>query len=130
MSATEVKSLDGVLDTESGGAIAVIKELLQQPIAEMLDPCLVTGSLLLVDARIADRFSDPANQYLQDEEDSTVTLQRQQEEGSAYVEIFSTSSEWETRLYVGMVTAIFERGISKCLVGTRGIFGEGWDAQF
>jgi len=33
MSATEVRSLTGVLDTESGGAIAVIKELLQQPIA-------------------------------------------------------------------------------------------------
>src|SRR5262249_25147080 len=28
-----------------------------------------------------------------------------------------------------MATAIFERGLTKCLVGTRGLFGEGWDSQ-
>ena len=27
-----------------------------------------------------------------------------------------------------MVTEAFERGLTKCLVGTRGIFGEGWDS--
>ncbi len=31
--------------------------------------------------------------------------------------------------YVGMATEIFERGITKCLIGTRGLFGEGWDSQ-
>ena len=27
-----------------------------------------------------------------------------------------------------MVTAAFEQGLTRCLVGTRGIFGEGWDS--
>ncbi len=128
MSATEVRSLDGVLDTESGGAIAVLKELLREPIAEMINPCLVTGSLLLVDARIADQFLDAANKYFADE-GRKIELLKSETSESGHVQIFSNSSDWETRLYVGMATAIFERGITKCLVGTRGIFGEGWDAQ-
>ncbi|MFN2226262.1 MAG: hypothetical protein ACK2UY_08145, partial [Anaerolineae bacterium] len=30
--------------------------------------------------------------------------------------------------YVSLLTDLFEQGVVRCLVGTRGIFGEGWDA--
>jgi len=51
------------------------------------------------------------------------------DEFEPFVEITAGSAEWEARLYVGMATALLERGITKCLIGTRGIFGEGWDCQ-
>jgi hypothetical protein len=35
---------------------------------------------------------------------------------------------WGSRAYVSLITDIFEQGITRCLVGTRGLFGEGWDA--
>jgi hypothetical protein len=36
--------------------------------------------------------------------------------------------DWTSRTYVQLMTAMFEQGFTRCLVGTRGIFGEGWDA--
>ena len=38
-------------------------------------------------------------------------------------------SEWSPRLYIRMITAMFQKGVTRCLVGTRGLLGEGWDAN-
>jgi hypothetical protein len=159
-----------VLSAESGGAVAVLRELLEHPIGEMVNPCMVTGSLLLVDRRIADQFTVAAKEYLKkfghefelqtkeraapqkpipsptggvDDEylmvaEGTVSydpdmpeldLVVTDDEHELFVEITAGSAEWEARLYVGMATELLERGITKCLIGTRGIFGEGWDCQ-
>ncbi|HEY9716509.1 MAG TPA: DEAD/DEAH box helicase family protein [Trichormus sp.] len=128
MSATSIRAVKDVLDEESGGAVACMKTLLADPISEDLNPCLVTGSLLLTDSRITDRFVAAAEEYLASEGHS-MKLQVHQDEGCAYAKISANSSSWESKLYVGMATAIFERGLTKCLVGTRGLFGEGWDSQ-
>ena len=170
MSATASKSAKGVLTAESGGAVAVLRELLEHPIGEMINPCMVTGSLLLVDRRIADQFTAAAKEYLKksghvfdlqlkeraapvkpitppiggvDDDylmvaEGTVSYDPDMpeldfvvtdDEHELFVEITAGSAEWEARLYVGMATEMLERGITKCLVGTRGIFGEGWDCQ-
>jgi superfamily II DNA or RNA helicase len=239
MSATSVKTAKGVLTAESGGAVAVMRELLQQPIGHYINPCMVTGSLLLVDRRIADQFVQAAKEYLAaegykfnlevkerevkplqpvveptDEGTSDEGTSNEEAEQTAaviaydadvdgdyqmvaegavsfdpdapdtgtpssnntpnatvvshnstpaptigsptvgapasisfgaavpqadlqvnddmfepFVEITAGSADWEARLYVGMATALLERGITKCLIGTRGIFGEGWDCQ-
>jgi hypothetical protein len=128
MAATSVKQVKGVLDEESGGAIAVLRELLKTPISEMLNPTMVTGSLLLIDKRISQQFVEAAEQWLQ-EEGYTFKLIVRQDDAYSFAEITAGSADWETRLYVGMSTKLFERGITKCLIGTRGIFGEGWDSQ-
>ena len=128
MSATSVRTLKGVLDEESGGALACIKTLLASEISEQLNPCLVTGSLLLIDNRIADRFVKAAEEYLA-EEGHSMKLHVERDEKWQFARITANSSSWESKLYVGMATAIFERGLTKCLVGTRGLFGEGWDSQ-
>ena len=39
-----------------------------------------------------------------------------------------SSGAWEPRRYVPLVTQYFEEGHSRCLIGTRGLLGEGWDA--
>lgn len=176
MSATSVKTAKGVLSAESGGAVAVLRELLEQPIGQFLNPCMVTGSLLLVDRRIANQFVEAAKQYLResgykfeldlkehavkaasDTDDAdkqegeelegigTITyddkidhtyqmvaepqINFDSDPSELFVEVTAGSAEWEARLYVGMATALLERGITKCLIGTRGIFGEGWDCQ-
>ncbi|MBU6454828.1 MAG: DEAD/DEAH box helicase family protein [Cyanobacteria bacterium REEB67] len=222
-SATAVKSTGGILNEESGGAIAAMRILLKAPVSTFINPVLVTGSLLLVDKRIADQFIEAAKQYIKDagfkfaltikehspngtvreitpeagpeiapevaseqnhalpapyqdvidnlasfdtfnqeensenlhpvespgqikilfdkelpEEDITsaansfasVLAKREALVGTGdFVELSAGSSAWESRLYVAMATAIFERGITKCLIGTRGLFGEGWDSQ-
>lgn len=128
MSATSVKSLEGVLNEESGGAVAAMRILLNSPISLYLNPCLVTGSLLLIDARIKDQFVEAANQYIKEAGfNFNITVNHKPDE--PYCELTSGSSAWESRLYVALATNIFERGITKCLVGTRGLFGEGWDSQ-
>lgn len=240
MSATAVKAAKGVLDAQSGGAIAVLREVLVRPAGLFTNPCLVTGSLLMVDARIKDQFVEAMNELLKengynftvraeivdeekrkgilapsqedvdddDDAESAVQGQAQADTSPApihdifdddggiaitdgegfdaappagssspitsvrgttakpaawsqigspwedldaeggfgdgapgdlqteepevlpeYAEILTSSTEWQARLYVGLATQLLERGITKCLIGTRGIFGEGWDCQ-
>jgi superfamily II DNA or RNA helicase len=126
MSATSVKGMQGVISEESGGAIQVMRVLLNSPISYYVNPCLVTGSLLLVDNRIKEQYLEAARAYLKENgHNFELTIN----DGEQYFEITSGSGAWESRLYVAMATAIFERGITKCLIGTRGLFGEGWDSQ-
>ena len=128
MSATSIKTVDGVLDEESGGAIAAMRTLLAHPISNYINPCLVTGSHLLTDKRITKQFVAKAQELLL-ADNKLITLVVKDDENSNYSAITANSSEWESRLYVGLATAIFEIGITKCLIGTRGLFGEGWDSQ-
>jgi superfamily II DNA or RNA helicase len=128
MSATAVQNLDGVLDEESGGAIATLRILLNSTVSEYLNPCLVTGSLVLVDKRITQQFLEAARAYISDQ-GYKFELVVKQHPDLPFDELTASSSNWESRLYVGMATSIFERGITKCLIGTRGLFGEGWDSQ-
>ena len=39
------------------------------------------------------------------------------------------SESWQPRDYLPRITRYFEDGRSRCLVGTRGLLGEGWDAR-
>jgi len=128
MSATAVKSLEGVLSEESGGAVATMRILLQSSVAADLNPCLVTGSLLLIDSAIQDQFVCAARQYIKDA-GFEFELLVNHKTGDNYCQLTANSSAWQSRLYVALATSLFERGITKCLIGTRGLFGEGWDSQ-
>lgn len=128
MSATAVKNLDGILNEESGGALAVMRTLLASPISTYVNPCLVTGSLLLIDKRVAEQFGEAAKAYLKDQ-GHKFELQVIDQPDGTFCQVTATSGAWESRLYVALATSIFERGITKCLIGTRGLFGEGWDSQ-
>ena len=43
------------------------------------------------------------------------------------VEITGPAS-WDARRYVPLVTRFYTEGGSQCLIGTRALLGEGWDA--
>jgi superfamily II DNA or RNA helicase len=128
MSATAVRQTKGVLSEESGGAVAVLRELLSLPISQFVNPCLVTGSLILLDNRIALQVYAAMTEMLR-AEGHQFPLEVFSHEGEGFSELSAASSQWESRLYVGLATKILERGITKVLIGTRGIFGEGWDCQ-
>lgn len=131
MSATAAKSMSAVLSAESGGALGVMHELLLQPISEFINPCLVTGSLVLIDKRIETEFLVAGNAFLQENGTPIVLSVEPEDDRDSQCRCLKVlaSGQWNPRTYVSLMTALFERGITKCLIGTRGIFGEGWDSQ-
>ena len=46
-----------------------------------------------------------------------------------YFEIQGSGKDWVPRNYIEMITELFQRGVTNCIVGTRGLLGEGWDAS-
>lgn len=114
-----------LLDEEAGGAIAAFRVLLTDPETDALDPVLVTGSTVLVDDDLAPRFDAAAAEWLA-ERGFNVEFDFGEEDGFHVVS--GRGGDWCPRVYVAMVTELFQRGVTKCLVGTRGLLGEGWDA--
>jgi len=118
--------VEHLLDAEAGGAIAAFKQLIQHPGTDALQPILVTGSSVLVDDDLAPTFDVAARQWLA-KEGHQVELEFGEEEG--FHVLRGKGSDWCPRVYVAMITDLFQAGLTKCLVGTRGLLGEGWDAS-
>jgi len=116
-----------LLDEESGGAVQAFRQLLTDPNTDLLDPILVTGSTVLVDDDLAGYFLEEARAWLV-EENADVELQLVPEDDDFMV-VRGLGSEWGPRLYIRLITALFQKGVTRCLVGTRGLLGEGWDAN-
>ncbi len=128
LSATTAVTVRDVLDEEAGSAYGAFVELLRTPEGVNVNPCLVTGSRVLIDGRVADKFLEGAQAYLRELQVKTsVVLETDEQNG--FARLVADSGSFGPRVYVGLVTALFERGITKCLIGTRGIFAEGWDSQ-
>ncbi len=115
-----------LLDEEAGGAIAAFRSLLDDPKTNSLDPILVTGSTVLVDADLIVRFLGEAKMWLR-QKSMNVGLDQQQR--GTFCVVTGSGSDWCPRVYVEMITDLFQRGVTRCLVGTRGLLGEGWDAN-
>jgi superfamily II DNA or RNA helicase len=118
--------VEHLLDAEAGGAIAAFKQLLRHPETDALHPILVTGSSVLVDDDLAPAFDAAAQQWLATE-GYEVELELGEEDG--FHVIRGRGSDWCPRVYVALITDLFQAGLTKCLVGTRGLLGEGWDAS-
>lgn len=37
--------------------------------------------------------------------------------------------DWNTTVYVGLVSLMLEYGITRCLISTRSLLGEGWNSE-
>ena len=118
--------LDHLLDDEAGGAIAAFRELLTEEDTDKLDPVLITGSTVLVDDDLRSKLESAALQWLSLNKFS-VEFVWQESEG--FHVLSGKGSDWSPRVYVEMITELFQQGITRCLVGTRGLLGEGWDAN-
>lgn len=118
--------VEGVLDDEAGGAISVLRELVAHPAGDKLDPILMTGSTVLVDDDLSERFVKRVEQWIE-ENSLSISLEVRVHDG--YHEIHGRGKDWVPRHYSMMITELFQEGFTRCLVGTRGLLGEGWDAS-
>ena len=118
--------VEHLLDDEAGGAVAAFKSLLGSTVTDKLDPVLLTGSSVLVDDDLADAFVTAAHGWLR-RRGYEVELVLGEEDG--FHVINGKGGDWCPRVYIELITEQFQRGLTKCLVGTRGLLGEGWDAS-
>jgi superfamily II DNA or RNA helicase len=119
-------AVENLLDDEAGGAIAAFKTLTKDPATDLLHPVLLTGSSVLVDDDIAVDLKQACDAWLT-AENYSVELELGKDEG--FRALRGRGKDWAPRVYVEMITEMFQRGITRCLVGTRGLLGEGWDAN-
>ncbi|MCA9989136.1 MAG: DEAD/DEAH box helicase family protein [Anaerolineales bacterium] len=123
----QTRRLKDILHPEAGSAVRVFRALITDPKTNGLDPILVTGKIVLVDADKQGLLDQGIHQW-QAERRLDFTWEWRPTEDPRIVELTGSGKDWRSRTYVSLVTHLFELGLSQCLVGTRGIFGEGWDA--
>ena len=121
------RRLKDVLHPEAGSAVRAFRALIADPKTNGLDPVLVTGKIVLVDADKQALLDQGIHQW-QAERRLDFSWEWRPTDDLRIVELTGTGKDWRSRTYVALVTHLFELGLSQCLVGTRGIFGEGWDA--
>ncbi|HEX7162767.1 MAG TPA: DEAD/DEAH box helicase family protein [Trebonia sp.] len=110
--------LAGVMDPEAGGASLALATLLES--LPGLDPVLMTGQRVACGEATAQRLLG----WLRETEPG---LRPRMSPAGKTVEI-TAETGWEPRRYVPLVTRFFTEGGSRCLIGTRALLGEGWDA--
>lgn len=118
--------VEGILDDEAGGAIAVFRSLVSHDEGDSIDPILMTGSTVLVDDDLYPRFIARAELWVKQ---NNVEIRFEDSIRNGYHEIHGKGKDWIPRYYSMMITEFFQEGLTKCLIGTRGLLGEGWDAS-
>ena len=118
--------VENILDEDAGGAIAAFRALLKNKYTDKLDPVLMTGSTVLVDDDLSQKIITKFKEWVKNR-NLEITFIKLEKNG--YYEISGRGSQWTPRYYTEMITDMFQEGVTKCLVGTRGLLGEGWDAS-
>jgi len=116
-----------VLDRDAGGARRVLERLVHHRGTSRLDPVLITGRVVLAADGIGPTLAQHFNIRLEKE---GIRAQCRCEDTGVLgvVEIVGEGKDWSPRTYVSLVTDAFEMGLTRCVVGTRGLLGEGWDS--
>ena len=86
---------------EVGGAIGIFKSLVECELGDSLDPVLMTGSTLLVDDDLAQRFMEKAESWVSD---NNVNISFRDERFGRYHQIHGSGKDWAPRYYSTMVT--------------------------
>ncbi|MBV9582260.1 MAG: DEAD/DEAH box helicase family protein, partial [Chloroflexi bacterium] len=139
-------SLRGVLDPQAGSAMLVLSTLTSDPACADLNPVLVTGRTVACSRATAPKlcewiagqeplFRTPLEQWLASPFSPTPSSADSAVDGPPAVTwgdpltLSPVHPLWRPRMYVPLLTRAFEDGVVQCLVGTRALLGEGWDAQ-
>jgi len=112
------------IEADLGSAQRVFRYLVQDPALSDLHPVLITGRSLWIAAEFRPAFVAFWETFRQ-QAGLTTQLTFRQRDG--YEEVRG-KGPWGPRIYVPLLTEAIERGLTRLLVGTRGLFGEGWDA--
>jgi len=122
-----VRQLKGVLENDAGSALRLFGRLATHSETLPLCPTLVTGSLFLLPAAAAPILLEEFSASLR-RQNLRASCSIKPTKNPTIVELVGEGPDWTSRSYVRLATAAFEKGLIKCLIGTRGIFGEGWDS--
>ncbi len=126
--------LRGVLDPQAGSAAQLLTLLGTDQRTAALDPVLMTGKTLACSRAAASRLVPWLREHATEFRnglDVSQLFRGSANGGQAFqeiVEVRPSDGAWEPRRYVPLVTRYFEDGGCRCLIGTRGLLGEGWDA--
>ena len=122
--------LAAILDPQSGSALRVLARLAADDRTATLSPVLVTGSGVWADALTAERIGTRVAEMAGLPAPlGSVPERRVPGDGLASrILRLCLPSGWGTDDYLPAVTRLFHAGETRCLVGTRGLLGEGWDA--
>jgi superfamily II DNA or RNA helicase len=119
--------LTGVLPAEAGGARLALETLLSDEATAALDPVLMTGGQVACGAGTADRLAGWLRAGGLPVTSHGATASPTDPSPAGVAEITGAAG-WEPRRYVPLITRFFAEGGSRCLIGTRALLGEGWDA--
>ena len=103
---------DRDVDGDRLAAREVLRAMVAHPQTDVLDPVLVTGSVFWVDDDLWERV-----------EREIPELPWVKHLGHHEVDV----AGWSTAERVQLATRFLDRGLTRCLVGTRHLLGEGWD---
>ncbi len=125
--ALSIKKSGSVMDEECGGAVSVMKELVSDAATDKLDPVMVTGKSLICDDDLAEEYIRSGLEWAK-EQSFEIRLSIEPVEFGKFVSILGSGKDWNSRTAVLLTTYLFEKGVIKCIIGTRGLLSEGWDS--
>ena len=118
--------VEGIHDNEVGGAISIYKALVADETTDLLNPVLMTGSTVFVDDDLAPTFIEFMKNWIAEH---NLNIEIKDELIDGFHQIHGSGKDWAPRYYSTIITEFFQLGHTQCLVGTRGLLGEGWDAS-
>jgi hypothetical protein len=101
-SATALRKLEGILDPDAGGAVQAIRALVAAHETNALDPVMVTGRSVLIDAGLVTRFLQEAEAHLAKR--GLVVHLEARDVGGGLALIVGEGGGWGPREYVALVT--------------------------
>ncbi len=125
---TAVAALDAALAADAGSARRLHAHLAQDEHAAVTAPLLMTARTLRAGAQGAEELRDwlnleaPRRGY-----DCWWTLRGTDQRH--VLDLVGTGTDARPAAWVPLVTAAFEAGLVRCLVGTRALLGEGWNSR-
>ena len=125
--ALSLKQLDRVLDSECGGAVSVMKMMVADPELDKLNPIMVTGKSLLCAEGIAEAYRERFLEWAK-AHSLQIRLDLMPSPDGTFVSIEGSGRDWNTRSAILFTTSVLEEGFTRCIIGTRGLLGEGWDS--
>ena len=126
----------GVLDPQAGSAALLLHILVADADTAQLNPILMTGRTVACSRAATVSLSSWIEDQVPELQGKMSTEALFLPAGEAgdqawedVVVVRPGHTWWQPRRYVPWITRYLEEGHSQCLVGTRGLLGEGWDAK-
>jgi superfamily II DNA or RNA helicase len=116
--------LVAVLRPDAGTAPDAVRALANDGRTAPLRPLLVSGRGL----RCAADDGDVLLAALEERAPRELVGWTARGDGHGLVRLQARGIGWQPRVWVGLATELLAAGVTKALVGTRGLLGEGWDA--